>query len=799
MTDFYSPRPAACTACELHKTCKIVKVEGRGPENPDVLIVGSNPGPHEDIVGRAFVGPTGKFLDRCLADAGYRPQEVRFTNAVRCAPPDGRDAYPIEIETCRQHLYAEIHATRPRLIVALGDIALRALTKLTGIGEARGKSYPLHPDFGLPDIEVWPTFHAAYAMKPEGLHARQTIVSDLRRIRASSTPEDNIPWKKWEGQPLRGGLISFDIEAYDAEGNIVDYPTQIAIASKLDGVLVSHDVQGMTQALRMAQQAGAWTTGHNSHEYDVDMLRRHHIEDLAYGHDTMTLAYLDGEQQPRGLESVAVKYLGVRGWKEDDTEKKLGNIDDPGDRLARYNGQDAWYGLLVFETLWKKLGHKRQLLAGLLLALRLTLRECSARGLYVDAAEVARVKPIFEDAIEKQKARLIELAGDSWKDPDPKKPYKPDRVHNPGKSGMNDEVLRVALARGFEQFMRRTPKTGKLSLDKLALNTIVEVTGDEYAVAQLAYRHATKRKSTYVDPYEKATLTDDGRVHCLYTVDRTVTNRTSSKEPNTQNLERDLHFFIGGPGTYFVKGDLAAVEFRTGGWCGRESVIIENYRQNPNWDPHSWLAARMFNMTEDAIKAEHKAMMAQGLYNTKRQMAKSANFSQEFMGTPETLIDYCAKLKPPMFLSYEQANWIHLGFHNALPTFRSWWYPHTAHLLDQQGFIETATGFRRHFDGFSTLKYEDRVSAIRQAVNCQAQTLAAHIAYIGLVTLRQRGYPVNGFFHDAVSFEFQSRRMFEIAKPDIIDAMTLEPIRVLRQHFGVDFNVPLAVSFSVDE
>lgn len=779
-----------------------VKVAGRGADHPDVLIVGEAPGRHEDIAGEASVGPSGKFLDRCLADAGFRAAELRLSNAVRCRPQEDMTPYPEEVDACRNHLRAEILETQPRLIVALGDVALRSLLKVSGIGTYRGKSYPLHADFGIPNVEVWPTYHPAYAMRPEGLHARETIVSDLRRIRASATPEEHVAWSKWEGQPLRGGLIAYDIETYDAEGAILDHPTQIAIAQRIEGkpvIWVSQDVQALTEAIRVAQAGGSWTGGHNCWDFDTPKLREYHVAALADGLDTMTLAYLDGEQQPRSLEALAVKYNGARGWKEDDAEKKLGDCNDPNDRLSRYNGQDAYQTLLLIENLWRRLGSKRQLLASMLWALRRTLDECSERGLYIDKAEVARVKPIFQEQIDREFIALQRIAGDDWKEDEPKRPYKPGQLHNPGKGGKNDEVVRVVLKRGLAGFLRRSPKTGKPSVDKLALNNIVEAVHDEYAIANLAYRHATKRMSTYVLPYEIAANSEDGRVHCTYTHDRVATNRTSARGPNVQNLERDLHFFIAEPGKFFVKADLGSVEFRTGAWCAHELNIIERYRQNPAWDPHSWLASFAFNMPEDAIRAEHKAQVAQGINNTKRQMAKSANFSQEYFGTAATLVDYSAKSKPPIFLTWEQAQYLHMTFHRAFPSFNGWWFGHVTEQLDKHGFIETATGFRRHFDGFSSLRGPVRLDAIRQAANCLSQTLAAHIAYIGLIELRARHYPVNGFFHDAVGLEFDSRDRFQIARADITDAMTVHPIKVLKQHFGVDFTVPLVIGFSADE
>lgn len=58
-----------CTRCALH--CKATQaVFGQGPENAKVMIVGEQPGDHEDLAGQPFVGPAGQLFNRTLAETG---------------------------------------------------------------------------------------------------------------------------------------------------------------------------------------------------------------------------------------------------------------------------------------------------------------------------------------------------------------------------------------------------------------------------------------------------------------------------------------------------------------------------------------------------------------------------------------------------------------------------------------------------------------------------------------------------------------------------------------------------------
>lgn len=122
-----------CTACPLHET-GTQTVFGEGPERAPLMLVGEQPGDREDVLGRPFVGPAGKLLDRALADAGIDRDRTYVTNTVkhfkwvqrgkrRLHEKPGR----MEIVACLPWLEAEIAALAPTGIVCLGATASQAL------------------------------------------------------------------------------------------------------------------------------------------------------------------------------------------------------------------------------------------------------------------------------------------------------------------------------------------------------------------------------------------------------------------------------------------------------------------------------------------------------------------------------------------------------------------------------------------------------------------------------------------------------------------------------------------------
>ncbi len=104
-----------------------------GPLDADIMLIGEAPGRFgAGQSGVPFSGDeSGRRLDRLIAAAGWERSRLFITNAVLCNPLDdtGRNRPPrqSEISSCRSWLTAQIELIDPRLVVALGAVALKSL------------------------------------------------------------------------------------------------------------------------------------------------------------------------------------------------------------------------------------------------------------------------------------------------------------------------------------------------------------------------------------------------------------------------------------------------------------------------------------------------------------------------------------------------------------------------------------------------------------------------------------------------------------------------------------------------
>lgn len=112
-----------CEKCLSLTANRTQIVNGVGPEDADILLIGEGPGRNEDEQGLPFVGKSGKILDEILEKNDLtRGDNVRITNAVRCRPPNNRDPKSGELENCKGYLYTEIQRVDPSVIVTLGRV-----------------------------------------------------------------------------------------------------------------------------------------------------------------------------------------------------------------------------------------------------------------------------------------------------------------------------------------------------------------------------------------------------------------------------------------------------------------------------------------------------------------------------------------------------------------------------------------------------------------------------------------------------------------------------------------------------
>jgi DNA polymerase len=140
---------AGCTACPLWANATQT-VFGEGPAQARLMLVGETAGDQEDLQGRPFVGPAGKLLDRCLAEAGLDRKASYVSNVVKhfkFTPRGKRRIHgkpnAMEIRACIPWLKAEIERVKPEMIICLGATAAKALLGASfRVSQQRGAPVP---------------------------------------------------------------------------------------------------------------------------------------------------------------------------------------------------------------------------------------------------------------------------------------------------------------------------------------------------------------------------------------------------------------------------------------------------------------------------------------------------------------------------------------------------------------------------------------------------------------------------------------------------------------------------------
>jgi DNA polymerase len=165
-----------CTRCKLHRLGRNQIVFGVGSPDADLMFVGEAPGADEDIQGIPFVGRAGQLLTKIIEAIGLKRDEVYIANVIKCRPPQNRNPEPDEVDTCEPFLFRQIDVIKPKVIVALGTFAARALLRtLDPISRLRGRVYEYR------GAKLIPTFHPAYLLRNPS--SKREVWEDMKLVR----------------------------------------------------------------------------------------------------------------------------------------------------------------------------------------------------------------------------------------------------------------------------------------------------------------------------------------------------------------------------------------------------------------------------------------------------------------------------------------------------------------------------------------------------------------------------------------------------------------------------------------
>lgn len=124
-------------------------VLGEGNIDADIFLIGEAPGKDEVLQKKPFVGMAGKNLSFFLETINVNRQDIYITNTIKYRlskinPKSGRvvnrPTTAKDLEQNVDYLYKEIGTIRPKYIVTLGNVPLKAVMndKKVNIGDVHG-------------------------------------------------------------------------------------------------------------------------------------------------------------------------------------------------------------------------------------------------------------------------------------------------------------------------------------------------------------------------------------------------------------------------------------------------------------------------------------------------------------------------------------------------------------------------------------------------------------------------------------------------------------------------------------
>ena len=302
-------------------------------------------------------------------------------------------------------------------------------------------------------------------------------------------------------------------------------------------------------------------------------------------------------------------------------------------------------------------------------------------------------------------------------------------------------------------------KTGQYKTDEQTLATLE---GKHPIVADiLAWREASKLKSTYLDALPTHIVPATGRIHTHFHQLVAATGRLASSDPNLQNIpvrsaagRRIRKAFVPRRGFTLLACDYSQIELRVMAALANDATMIEAFRNG--MDIHAVTASKVFVTEPENVTSEM------------RRTAKMVNFGiiygisafglSQRLGIPR---GEAAGIIDAYFREYP-----------AIKTFMDL----TIAEARENGYVSTLTGRRRMLPDIHSANQNVRGNAERAAINTPIQGTAADMIKLAMIRvdglLRSEGRRTRMLLqvHDELLFDLDEEESGELV-PQILSIM----------------------------
>jgi len=434
-------------------------------------------------------------------------------------------------------------------------------------------------------------------------------------------------------------------------------------------------------------------------KYDQSVLAKYEVTLANISFDTMLESYvLNSVAGRHDMDSLAERVLGYRTVKYEDIAgkgaKQLRFDQVPVATAAHYAAEDADITLRLHHALFAQLLTQPSLLA-LYNRVERPLVDLLSRiertGVTIDVEKLAQQSVELEKEIADLQQQAYLLA---------------DGEFNLGSTKQLSEVLYERLN---IPVIKKTPKGAPSTAEPV----LVEL-AETYELPRviMAYRSATKLKSTYVDKLPTLINQQTGRVHTSYHQAVTATGRLSSSDPNLQNIpirtpegRRIRQAFVAPPGYKILAADYSQVELRIMAHLSGDERLIDAFAAGE--DIHRATSAEVFGVTPMEVTDDM------------RRKAKAINFGLIY---GMSAFGLAKQIQVPRA---EAQEYIERYFER---------YPGVRRFMDEirtkaaeEGYVETLMGRRLYLPDINSSNGMRRQAAERTAINAPMQGTAADI------------------------------------------------------------------------
>ncbi|HYT42031.1 MAG TPA: DNA polymerase [Methylomirabilota bacterium] len=697
-----------------------------------VAFVSRSPGAYDGRSGIPFSNPRGSkaVLKHLLALHHHNRDDLLLTNVVLCQSDDP----PKEaIRACAARLEYEIKDCD--LVIAGGAEAVDSLTHYRGVSRSRGFAIKRTNKISGKQQRVVVTNNPAAVVRNSDLYP--DMVRDFRRA-FDPPPTPTFPQVEIIEEPVRGsailnswkdqaGLIASDLEWRKTQIFAAGFSKRPEKAIVFARECFDSDIF-LNELRNFYENENVQFIWHNG-KADVGILRQNDIN-ARIDEDTFCMSYdLDERPGYHKLEYLLSEHFAWPDYEPKSVThfKKTGEFLEPVRKskleLYTYNGRDSAGTFQLHDKLRPSVhvGHY-----GRLLKAQTAFIDVEANGFCYDVEEACNIheREVLPRIwnLEKQ---LQDISGHSLLNP--ASPKQVSSIYY-GEWGLKHS-LRDSGKKKFKTSVatevRKEIEDGRFVCNPLHRDKIVEFNklyGD--------FQKITKLKGSFIEGLVRR-AEEDGKLYCYFNTCGTVSGRTSSSNPNFQNIAREgfetipgiRTLFIPSPGCKIVSCDLSQAELRTCAKLSGDKGLLSIYR--------------------DSTRSLHKerATKFYGENYTKEQYVKAKNIN---FGV--TYLQSAASFAQMYHMPEKEAQAYIDSWFTDFPTLKEW----TKEVGDRaikEGVIETPFGHRRRFH----LITDENIGDIRrEAVNVTPQNVAAWLTIEAIIELVKHGVRIVATVHDSI-------------------------------------------------